>query len=318
MDEFVARHLQGVSRTYAIVVPMLPPELAGPVGLAYLVMRIVDTIEDDPSLASDARRLWFEQLEHALSGDRGAAEALSRPLGATPDERALMADAAAVFARLDATVEPHRTAIRAGARAMSAGVQSLMARSAERGLPYPAVRDLAELREYCYYVAGVVGEMLCAMMAHHLREPAVADRRELAVELGTGLQLVNILKDAPADAAHGRRYLPMVTGGPGVAGDIYAEALAEAQRCLALGVEYVLALPSGASGVRMFCGLPIVWGALTLARAAQDPHAAKIERAAIAASIERFTELASDDVALATWLRPLIGAANVPDKLRTR
>ena len=47
LDAFVAKHLQGVSRTYAILVPMLPDALADAVGVAYLLMRVVDTLAND-------------------------------------------------------------------------------------------------------------------------------------------------------------------------------------------------------------------------------------------------------------------------------
>jgi farnesyl-diphosphate farnesyltransferase len=213
MDAFLATHLQGVSRTYAILVPLLPDPLADAVGVAYLLMRIVDTLEDDPRLSTDERLRYFASLEAALGGSATAAAALAQPLGDTDDERALMRDAAQVLLRVQALEPEYYAAIVACAQAMTEGVRRLLARSAERGLAYPAVRGMAELREYCYYVAGVVGEMLCTMMAHFLRWPELRRRRDQAVELGIGLQLVNILKDAGKDSAQGRRYLPLAGGG---------------------------------------------------------------------------------------------------------
>lgn len=307
MDAFIAKHLQGVSRTYAILVPMLPGPLADAVGVAYLLMRIVDTLEDAPGLSTDERRAGFRQLEAALEGEAAAIGALTRPLGESADERALMCEAAEVFARVRALEPEHRAAVCGCARTMSAGVCGLMERSAARGLPYPAVRDGEELREYCYYVAGVVGEMLCAMMAHHLKQPALRRLRDVAVELGIGLQLVNILKDALKDSTQGRRYLPVTEGGDVAQAAIYAAVLQEARRSLQQGVEFVLALPTAARELRTFCGLPIAWGAMTLARAAQDARAAKIGRGAIQGSIERFGELVEDDHSLREWLSGLLG-----------
>lgn len=307
MDAFVNRHLQGVSRTYAIVVPMLPAPLAERVGLAYLLMRIVDTIEDDTHLTTNERLATFAHLEAALQGQGEAAEALTRIAGDTPDERRLQQDAPEVLRRINNLPPTYREPIFACARAMSAGVRALVSRSAAREAPYPAVQNLAELREYCYYVAGVVGEMLCELFTEFLHEPALRDRRQEAVELGLGLQLVNILKDARADSVHGRRYLPSVTGDQSH-GRTYHEALHEARRCLARGVDYVLAIPRAASDVRRFCGLPIAWGAQTLNRAAEDETKAKIDRAAITASIARFDELAADDAGLRGWLTDLIAA----------
>ena len=43
--------LQGVSRTFALTIPQLPGPLRDVVGNAYLLCRITDTIEDEPSLS---------------------------------------------------------------------------------------------------------------------------------------------------------------------------------------------------------------------------------------------------------------------------
>lgn len=306
MDAFIARHLQGVSRTYAILVPMLPGSLADAIGVAYLLMRIVDTLEDATQLPADERVRHLERLDAALDGESGALAALARPIGDTEEERELMRSAPEVFGKVQ-TLEPaYRDPLSACARAMSRGVCTLIRRSAERGLPYPAVRDAAELREYCYYVAGTVGEMLCAMMAHFLRLPALRRLRDVAVELGIGLQLVNILKDALKDSRQGRRYLPLAADGHVSPAEVHRAVLYEARLSLQRGMEFVLALPAGARELRSFCGLPIAWGAMTLARAEQDPSRAKIGRGAIRASIELFRKLAGDDQALRQWLSSML------------
>ncbi len=315
MDSFIAGHLQGVSRTYAILVPMLPRTLADAVGIAYLLMRIVDTLEDAPELDTDTRRAKFAALEAALRDGTALAADLADPIGENDEERALMRDLPEVLARVQAQEPAYRDAICECARAMSGGVCALMTRSAERGLPYPAVRDAHELREYCYYVAGVVGEMLCAMMAHFLKMPTLLKLRGLAVELGIGLQLVNILKDALKDSRQGRRYLPIAEAGGVASTEIYRAALLEARACLQRGVDFVMALPSGARELRSFCGLPIAWGALTLARAERDAQQAKIGRSAISTTIELFRRLAGDDQELRRWLSDLLhsGEAALPE-----
>ena len=306
MDAFIAEHLQGVSRTYAILVPMLPARLADAVGLAYLVMRVVDTLEDDTRLSPAERARYFQLLKGALEAQPGAAEALAQPLGDTPDERALMQVSPEVFARLHALEPAYRDAICECAHAMTGGVRQLIERSAARELPYPAVTSAEELREYCYYVAGVVGEMLCAMMAHFLGRPQLLRLRDIAVELGIGLQLVNILKDALKDSRQGRRYLPLAEDGDVAHAEIYRAVLQEARQSLLRGVEFVLALPAGARELRSFCGLPIAWGAMTLAKAERDASQAKIGRGAIHSSIEAFSRLAGDDQALRTWFTRML------------
>ena len=70
---------------------------------------------------------------------------------------------------------------------------------------------LQDLRDYCYVVAGIVGEMLTELFL--LQSPSLKsvadDLRARAVEFGEALQLVNILKDAQSDRAEKRSYLPL-------------------------------------------------------------------------------------------------------------
>lgn len=315
MDAFITGHLKGVSRTYALLIPMLPAGFADAVGLSYLLMRIVDTIEDAPGVDDALRRDCLTELDGILQrGESAAPASLPMPIGELPAERALMAQTCDVLARINALDEAYARPARACARQMIAGVLQMMERAAARGAPYPAIADAAEMRSYCYYVAGVVGEMLCEMIAHWLRQPALRSFRPLAVELGIGLQLVNILKDALRDSKHGRRYLPCTSGGGVSAREVYRMALDEARRCLLAGVQFVLALPATAWQVRSFCGLPIAWGAMTLARAERDASAAKVGRGAILSSIRRFTALARDDRALAKWLTSLLTPAQTPER----
>lgn len=319
MDELVAKHLPGVSRTYALVIPMLPQPLTDAVGLAYLLLRIIDTVEDAPDLSDAQRRSGMAALEAALASAspagaidhvrprRGPAQS---PPGELESERSLMADAPVVIRHVHALEPAYRDPALHCARQMIRGVLRMLERAEQRGRPYPAVASAAELREYCYFVAGVVGEMLCAMMTHFLKRPGLACLRDVAIELGIGLQLVNILKDAWKDAQQGRRYLPPEQPGSSLRAEMYKAVLAEARSCLRTGVEFVLALPAQATGLRSFCGLPLAWGAMTLARAARDGAGAKIGRGAIASSITRFARLASDDRALRDWFTQMIGGAD--------
>lgn len=61
----------------------------------------------------------------------------------------------------------------------------------------------ADLYPYCYRVASAVG--LCAIEIFGYTDPRA---RQYAVDLGTALQLTNIVRDVGADARVGRVYLP--------------------------------------------------------------------------------------------------------------
>src|SRR5262249_24043550 len=100
MDSFIVEHLKGVSRTYAIVIPMLPRGLDEAVGLAYLLMRIVDTVEDAPQLNDGTRRQRLSDLASAVSGRDDSLVDLAQPLGDLIAERTLMTQVGEVLARV--------------------------------------------------------------------------------------------------------------------------------------------------------------------------------------------------------------------------
>ncbi len=145
--------------------------------------------------------------------DRGLAEALvKRWLVDPPCEEAgyleLLQRAPAVLGSLEG-ISPERRAIVAGNTCRTIeGMATFVARSTDRG--ELCLRDLADLRQYCYVVAGIVGELLTALFLD--TSPCLdAVRTTLeshAVSFGEGLQLVNVLKDSESDRRAGRQYLP--------------------------------------------------------------------------------------------------------------
>jgi farnesyl-diphosphate farnesyltransferase len=92
---------------------------------------------------------------------------------------------------------------------------------------------LDELSDYCYGVAGIVGEMLTELYLVERPEldAVAAELRSGAAEFGEGLQLVNILKDSPRDQEEGRTYLPKLAP--------LEDVFALAERDLATATRYV-------------------------------------------------------------------------------
>jgi phytoene synthase len=73
----------------------------------------------------------------------------------------------------------------------------------EMDLTRARYRSFEDLRGYCYHVAGAVG-LICIEVCQYSDPKA----REYAVDLGTAMQLTNILRDIEQDARNGRVYLP--------------------------------------------------------------------------------------------------------------
>jgi farnesyl-diphosphate farnesyltransferase len=146
-----------------------------------------------------------------------------------------------------------------------------VARTDEHGLTLDSLEDL---RNYCYVVAGIVGELLTELFL--LEEISLrtvgADLRGRARAFGEALQLVNILKDSAEDAAEGRRYLP--------ASVPRADVFALARRDLGVAGEYIEILHRAGAppGILEFTALPVALAWAALAKVEERGPGAKVGR----------------------------------------
>src|SRR4249920_2322229 len=81
-DDFQSKMLGGVSRTFALTIPQLPAVLCRVVSNAYLLCRIVDTIEDEPDLSGVRKNYFCQQFLRILEDARNP-EPFSRQLCAS-------------------------------------------------------------------------------------------------------------------------------------------------------------------------------------------------------------------------------------------
>ena len=207
----LATLLERTSRTFALAIPCLDEPLRTDVTVAYLLFRIADTIEDAKYLAQQEKLAALERLLGFLGElDRPSEHVwdftFTRPPSDNPDYLALLSESHEVLAAVQERGGEIRAVIAAAAAESMAGMQRFVASS-----PSGMVRvdTIEQLREYCYCVAGLVGEMLTAIYVE--RVPKLAPIRNelwpLARWFGEGLQLVNVLKDADDDRRDGRVFV---------------------------------------------------------------------------------------------------------------
>jgi farnesyl-diphosphate farnesyltransferase len=261
--EELASLLERTSRTFALAIPLLGEPLATQVGVAYLLFRIADTFEDAPLWGREARTEALSAFGAWMTGDGALPSAARHPTGDAGCLE-LLARADAVRESLRAFPDGARAAITRHVLRTADGMRAFVERQGEGGSI--ALRDIDDLRAYCYVVAGIVGEMLTELFVRELEGLDQTALSARARSFGEGLQLVNILKDAPADAREGRAYLP--------AGVPRGEVSAMARADLARAEEYVALLPPG--GARAFCELPVRLAVATLD--ALERGAAKLSR----------------------------------------
>ena len=299
-EEYQTYSLHGVSRTFALTIPQLPDPLRLPVGNAYLLCRITDTIEDVASLSIETKEKFAAQFVQAVKGDNyhgdkrdsscdsscdnnhynigeDFAASFSRELGDEVEEaeRDLIKNTARALRLTHGFSKPQRQAIERCVEEMATGMLKFQKQQSLNGLS-----DLNELNEYCYYVAGVVGVMLTELFCDY--SPEMYKHREqmleLAVSFGQGLQMTNILKDIWEDQARGACWLPQ---------DIFVNCqfdlkdiadhkndecyqlgleklIAIARKHLHNAMEYTLLVPVKEKGIRRFCIWAIGMALLTL------------------------------------------------------
>ncbi|MDF9391451.1 MULTISPECIES: phytoene/squalene synthase family protein [Methylococcus] len=323
-DEFQADFLDGVSRTFALTIPRLPESLARPVSNGYLLCRIVDTIEDEVALTSAQKRRYCEHFARVVAGTAPAAPLADElfPLLSEQTlaaERELVAAIPRVISITHGFAPPQQEALADCVATMSRGMAEFQDKDLRHGL-----KDLRQMGDYCYYVAGVVGEMLTRLFCHYSPEIAVHRPRlmELAVSFGQGLQMTNILKDLWDDYARNVCWLPQ---------DVFMEygfSLADlrphhdnpdfvrgferligvAHAHLRNALEYTLLIPGHETGIREFCLWALGMAVLTLRKIHRHPYFSdsaqvKISRRAVKATIITSRLTRSNDALLKATFR---------------
>ncbi|MGI9229752.1 MAG: phytoene/squalene synthase family protein [Gammaproteobacteria bacterium] len=272
--------LQGVSRTFALTIPQLPGPLARVVGNAYLLCRIADTIEDDKQLTFEQKREFSEAFIQVVVGKLPAdkfAQTLSPLLSESNSdaELDLIENTAAVIRITRSFNERQRLALEKCVRIMADGMAEYQESNVANGLA-----DQADMDIYCYYVAGVVGEMLTELFCDYSEEinQHYADLQTLAISFGQGLQMTNILKDIWDDQKRNMCWLPRSVfeqHGSDIAAlqqqhkdqnfqNAIAHLIGVAYGHLENALQYTLLIPKNETGLRRFCLYAIGMAVLTL------------------------------------------------------
>ena len=311
--------LQGVSRTFALTIPQLPEDLSKVVSNAYLLCRIADTIEDDMDMSLEKKKIAADQFIKVVAESSSAeefAKALHPQLSPTSsaDERDLIDNSAAVL-RITHSFNPRqRQALERCIRLMAEGMARYQEADVKNGL-----KDQADMDQYCYFVAGVVGEMLTDLFCDYSAEINQNHdlMKTLAVSFGQGLQMTNILKDIWEDQDREMCWLPgdvfekygldlsNIKEGKGTAG--FQQALQQliglARSHLENALRYTLLIPAHEVGIRRFCLWATGMAVLTLRKINNNPDfnagkQVKISRRSVKATILSTNLLTRHDVPL--------------------
>ena len=187
-----------------------------PVSLAYLLARASDTLADTESLDADLRRDMLQGFGKVMRGDDRTAwtDALKKeviPCQRHEGEIVLLSHMDEIFDWFHGMKDGQGHGAIAKVMEHILHGQSLDIERFELH-QCGGLKDDAELEEYCFLVAGCVGEFWTAIGNICLPEFSSIEANrltEMGIRYGKGLQLINILRDLPSDLRAGRCYLPV-------------------------------------------------------------------------------------------------------------
>lgn len=320
---FYQEHLNRVSRSFAYCIEHLDGPLRSQVSLAYLLCRLLDTIEDAPWGSTTEQVKAFELFNRFLYQDPRSSDDLRSDLrewissfpSEIPDgEKNLIRDSEKIFSDFHALPGALQVLFQSVILSMSAGMREFITRSGEVGKI--RLQSMAEVNQYCFFVAGVVGEILTGLV--QLGSDLGIEKASLqnisledAYRFGFFLQKVNLLKDQRSDENVGRFLVP--------SRQAVFQSLTQDTR---YAYHYLQSLPQELRSFRLFCAWSFFLGLASLPwieRAYNGEVAqAKISREETKFLFDAIEEIIDDPQALDELFNELLSAAelvvNTPDE----
>ena len=188
--------LNKVSRSFAAVIQQLPRELRDPVCLFYLVLRGLDSVEDDATYP-DALKIPLLQEFHTKNW---LSDWKLQGVGDSADYRTLLANYDRVARSFQALDRPSQSVIDDICKQMGEGMAEFVNRPIE---------SMEDFDRYCYYVAGLVGIGLSELFTcAGIEDDTLKNRPDLSISMGLFLQKTNIIRDYHEDLFLDRVFWP--------------------------------------------------------------------------------------------------------------
>ena len=190
------------SRSFSSVIQELNPELLVPVALFYLILRGLDTIEDDMTIPLKDKEPLLRDFHNHIEQDGWTFDGN----GPNEKDRPLLVHFDVVVTEFKLVKPEYRAIIKDITKKMGDGMADY-ADNAEHNTN--GVNTIEDYELYCHYVAGLVGEGLTRLFVESkLANPALLKRPELQESMGQFLQQTNIIRDVKEDFEDKRRFYP--------------------------------------------------------------------------------------------------------------
>lgn len=280
--------LRATSRTFALSIEQLPQPVRDGMTMAYLMLRVSDTLEDthewDAHEKAEALMLW----DQVLAGDEPV-ERLRREtaiLRADDADTQLTQRADALLTQLHTLPSPVQEIIVRNVRETTRGM-------AHWQIAGPLVSTEGEMDDYMHYVAGIVGYLITELFAYQSARvrARLGELLPLAREYGLALQTVNIIRGLRKDYERGWVFVPRSFYEPlGLthhqlfdpayheeALGVVDKLVGKAERHLQSGLAYIQTFPRRNHRIRLACMWPLLFAAKTLAVSRDNLHVLRDE-----------------------------------------
>jgi len=188
--------LDKVSRSFAAVIRQLPDEVRDVVCLFYLILRALDSIEDDMDLAQDTKINLLREF-YTKNVEQGWKLA---NVGDKEEYRDLLANYDKVIEAFLVLDVKYQNIITDICQKMGAGMADFVETE---------ITTLEDYNLYCHYVAGLVGIGLSELFAaSEIESKELESQKMLANSMGLFLQKTNIVRDYKEDLDENRIFWP--------------------------------------------------------------------------------------------------------------
>ncbi|THU98079.1 squalene synthase [Dendrothele bispora CBS 962.96] len=319
--------LDETSRSFSAVIKELDGDLARTICLFYLVLRGLDTIEDDMTIPDEKKQPLLRQF-HKLTVTPGW-----KFDGCGPNEkdRQLLVEYDQVVEELNRLQPDYLDIILDVTEKMQTGMADFAHKAATTGSIY--LDTIADYDLYCHYVAGLVGEGLSRLFSASKKEVAwLGSQLELSNSMGLLLQKTNIIRDYREDCEENRFFWPREIWAQAKYGFkemremhdpsaleraqwVQTEMVLDAMRHLTDALDYLRLLKN--QSVFAFCAIPATMAIATLELCFMNPEMfqrnIKIRKADAASLIMRSTNPREVSQIFRTYCRKIHARARPED-----
>ncbi|KAL4630458.1 squalene synthase isoform X1 [Arapaima gigas] len=314
------RYLNETSRSFAAVIQALDGELRHAVCIFYLVLRALDTVEDDMSIPLEKKMPLLHNFHTFLYQPEWCYTESQEK------DRQVLEDFPTISVEFRNLGQEYQDVISDICHRMGVGMAEFLEKR---------VGSMKEWDKYCHYVAGLVGIGLSRLFsASQLEDPEVGQDTELANSMGLFLQKTNIIRDYLEDQQEGRSFWPKEAWGQFVS---QVEDLAQPQNlesalsCLNLlvadALRHVPDVISYLSRLRNqsifnFCAIPQVMAIATLSACYNNPQVfqgvVKIRKGQAVTLMMEATSMAAVQAIISQYTQEILHKVSLTDPSRDK